>query len=86
MLTDEELVLGGLRFEDLVELKICTNRTDLQRKQAEHGFPLPIKTGTSQAMFLKSEVFAWLRERAALRDAPESRSSRRPNRSRRQNR
>ena len=69
MLTDEEIELGGYRFEDLQEKRIVENRTDLLRKQTDLGFPLPIKTGASQAMFLKSEVHAWLRRRAALRDA-----------------
>ena len=45
MLTDEEIELGGYRFEDLQEKRIVENRTDLQRKQTELGFPLPIKTG-----------------------------------------
>ena len=69
-LTDEQLALGGFRFEDLQELRIVENRTDLARKQDEHKFPLPIKTGKSQTLFLKAEVFAWLRERAAKREAP----------------
>lgn len=69
MLTDEQLELGGFRFEDLQEKRIVKNRTDLARKQAEHGFPLGVKTGEAQVVFLKSEVFAWLRKRAALRDA-----------------
>ena len=45
MLTDEEIGLGGYRFEDLQDLRIVTNRTDLARKQTELGFPLPVKTG-----------------------------------------
>ena len=68
-LTDDELALGGLRFEDLQALRIVENRTDLNRKQNDLGFPRPVKTGKSQALFLKAEVFAWLRQRAALRDA-----------------
>ena len=70
MLTDAELALGGYRFEDLQALRIIENRTDLARKQDELGFPKPVKTGKSQALFLKIEVHAWLRKRAALRDAP----------------
>ena len=70
VLTDDELDLGGYRFEDLQARRIITNRTDLSRKQRELGFPLPIKTGNSQAMFLRVEVHAWLRERVALRPAP----------------
>jgi hypothetical protein len=49
MLTDEEIALGGYRYEDLVALRIVTNRTDLDRKQTELKFPLPVKTGKSQA-------------------------------------
>jgi hypothetical protein len=70
VLTDDELDLGGYRFEDLQARRIITNRTDLSRKQRELGFPLPVKTGNSQAMFLRVEVHAWLRERVALRPAP----------------
>ena len=69
-LTDDELAQGGYRFEDLQARRIITNRTDLSRKQRELGFPLPVKTGNSQAMFLRVEVHAWLRERLALRPAP----------------
>jgi predicted DNA-binding transcriptional regulator AlpA len=62
---------GGYRYKDLLDARIVSNRTDLSRKQREHGFPLPIKTGVKQAWFVKSEVHAWLRKRAALRDKPE---------------
>ena len=72
MLTDEEIALGGYRFDELQALRIVTNRTDLERKQDELGFPKPIKTGKSQAWFPKAEVHAWLRMRAALRDTPHS--------------
>jgi hypothetical protein len=70
VLTDEELGQGGYRFKDLQALRIVENRTDLNRKQKKLGFPKPVKTGESQALFLKVEVHAWLRERAALRPAP----------------
>ena len=73
-LTDDELAQGGYRFEDLQARRIITNRTDLSRKQRELGFPLPVKTGNSQAMFLRVEVHAWLRERLALRPARASES------------
>lgn len=69
MLTDDQIALGGYRYEDLLELRILANRTDLQRKQDELGFPRPIKIGKSQALFMKAEVHDWLRERAAKRDA-----------------
>jgi predicted DNA-binding transcriptional regulator AlpA len=70
MISDEDLALGGYRYEDLIELRIVSNRTDLSRKQTDLGFPLPVKTGVSQATFLKSEVHDWLRKRAAMRGAP----------------
>jgi predicted DNA-binding transcriptional regulator AlpA len=69
MLTDQELELGGYRFEDMQEKRIVKNRTDLLRKQTDMGFPRGIKTGASQVIFLKAEVHAWLRGRAAQRDA-----------------
>jgi predicted DNA-binding transcriptional regulator AlpA len=67
-LTDDELAQGGYRFEDLQALRVVKNRTDLNRKQSELGFPRPVKTGKSQALFLKAEVHAWLAARALLRD------------------
>lgn len=69
-LSDADLALGGYRFEDLQELRIVENRTDLARKVEEHGFPKGVKTGKAQTLFLKAEVHAWLRKRAALRDEP----------------
>ncbi len=67
-MTSDEFDAGGYRFKDLQRARIVSNRTDLNRKQREHGFPLPVKTGDSQAWFPKSEVHAWLKQRAALRD------------------
>ena len=67
MLTDDQIAMGGYRFQDLKTLRVVENRTDLNRKQNELGFPLPVKTGKSQALFLKSEVHDWLRQRVALR-------------------
>jgi predicted DNA-binding transcriptional regulator AlpA len=69
-LTDEDLDEGGLKFEDLKRHKVVSSRSDLGRKQKELGFPLAIKTGPRQAMFLKSEVRDWLRKRAAMRGKP----------------
>jgi hypothetical protein len=68
MTTLDEFDLGGYRYEDLRDARIVSNRTDLNRKQRELGFPRPIKTGERAAWFPKSEVHAWLRQRAALRD------------------
>lgn len=69
MMTPDDFSGGGYRFKDLQAARIVSNRTDLNRKQREHGFPKPIKLGDSQAWFPKSEVHAWLKKRAALRDA-----------------
>jgi predicted DNA-binding transcriptional regulator AlpA len=68
MPTDQELAEGGYRFEDLLALRIVSGRTDLERKQKQHGFPKPVKTGARQTWFPKTEVHAWLRMRMALRD------------------
>ncbi len=65
---DDPFSAGGYRFKDLQDAGIVSNRTDLNRKQRELGFPRPIKTGERSAWFPKSEVHAWLRARAALRD------------------
>jgi len=70
MTTLDEFDLGGYRYEDLRDARIVSNRTDLNRKQRDLGFPRPIKTGERAAWFPKSEVHAWLRQRAALRDTP----------------
>ena len=70
MATDEELAEGGYRFDDLLRQRIVSGRTDLQRKQKQHGFPKPIKTGVRQNWFLKTEVHDWLRKRMAMRDEP----------------
>ncbi|MDF0523163.1 hypothetical protein P0R31_38770 [Bradyrhizobium yuanmingense] len=72
MMTDDEIALGGYRYEDLVADRIVRNRTDLNRKQRKHGFPIPVKLGDRQAWFPKSEVHAWVRQRAALRQKRDS--------------
>jgi predicted DNA-binding transcriptional regulator AlpA len=66
---DDDMSIDGYRYNDLLAAKIISGRTDLARKQTDHGFPRPVKTGNRQAFFLKSEVRAWLRERMAIRDA-----------------
>ena len=68
MITDKELAEGGYRFDDLVEHRIVSGRTDLDRKQKKYGFPKPVKTANRQTWFPKSEVHEWLRKRMALRD------------------
>ena len=69
-MTDDAFAEGCYAYDDLEAKGIVRGRTDLARKQKHHGFPRPIKTGTRQATFLRSEVHDWLRERAALRDTP----------------
>jgi hypothetical protein len=61
---------GGYRFKDLLREGIVSSRGDLNYKQNNLGFPRPIKIGLSAAWFPKSEVHAWLAQRAALRDRP----------------
>jgi predicted DNA-binding transcriptional regulator AlpA len=63
--TDEEIAGGLYTYNELVDLGLVRNRTDLQRKQRFYGFPLPLKTGTRQAPFLKTRVHNWVRRRAA---------------------
>ena len=59
---------GGYRFKDLLREGIVSSRGDLNYKQTRLGFPRPIKLGLSAAWFPKSEVHAWLAQRATLRD------------------
>ena len=62
---------GGYRFADLRQMRIVSTRSDLHHKQRHLGFPKPVKLGLGArggALFLKSEVDAWLAERARLRD------------------
>ena len=51
MITDKELAEGGYRFDDLVEHRIVSGRSDLDRKQKKYGFPKPVKTGNRQSWF-----------------------------------
>jgi predicted DNA-binding transcriptional regulator AlpA len=69
MMIPDEFSAGGYRYKDLEDARIISSRSDLNRKQREHGFPKPIKLGDSQAWFPKSEVHEWLRRRRALRDS-----------------
>jgi predicted DNA-binding transcriptional regulator AlpA len=63
-------LIAGYRFADLKARRIVSSRSDLHRKQREHGFPLPIKISDRAAWWPASEVHAWLRSRAALRGSP----------------
>jgi hypothetical protein len=62
---------GGYRFKDLLREGIVSSRGDLNYKQTRLGFPRPIKIGLSAAWWPKSEIFAWLEQRAALREVSE---------------
>ena len=62
--------IAGYRFEDLRAAGILKSRTDLARKQKDHGFPLPVKLGKRQAWFPRAEVQLWLNQRIAERPAP----------------
>jgi predicted DNA-binding transcriptional regulator AlpA len=66
---------GGYRFKDLLRERIVSSRSDLHYKQTRLGFPRPIKIGLSAAWYPKSEVHAWLGERAALREVQKMPSS-----------
>ena len=50
---------GFYRFDDLVDRRIVSSRSDLSDKQRKLGFPLPVKPGPKQALFLKTEVHRW---------------------------
>jgi predicted DNA-binding transcriptional regulator AlpA len=63
-------LVAGYRFDDLLEARIVSSRSDLHRKQRVHGFPLPIKISERSAWWPATEVHAWLRSRAALREKP----------------
>jgi predicted DNA-binding transcriptional regulator AlpA len=52
-----------LRFEDLKQRKIISNRPTLKRRQEKHGFPLGFKVGNAR-FWTEDEVEAWL---AAMR-------------------
>jgi predicted DNA-binding transcriptional regulator AlpA len=68
-------LVAGYRYSDLLERRIVSSRSDLHRKQREHGFPLPIKISDRAAWWPASEINAWLKSRAALRDQPKARSA-----------
>ena len=83
MTTTPDFNAGGYRFKDLLREGIVSSRGNLNYLQRRLGFPRPIKTGLSAAWFPKSEVHAWLAERAALRDCPANpESEKRPARER----
>ena len=68
MATVPDFNAGGYRFADLLREGIVSSRGNLNYLQTQLGFPRPVKTGLKTAWFPKSEVHAWLAQRAALRD------------------
>ena len=60
---------GFYRFNDLVDRRIVSSRSDLSDKQRKLGFPLPVKPGPKQALFLKTEVHRWAQSLVEKRDA-----------------
>ena len=70
-MTVPDFAAGGYRFKDLVEQRIVSSRGDLHYKQKHLDFPRPVKIGPAAAWFAKSEVHAWLAQRAALRGRSE---------------
>jgi predicted DNA-binding transcriptional regulator AlpA len=60
---------GFYRFDDLVDRRIVSSRSDLSDKQRKLGFPLPVKPGPKQALFLKTEVHRWAQRLVEKRDA-----------------
>ena len=54
MMIPDEFTAGGYRFKDLQAAGIVSNRTDLNRKQREHGFPATDKD--RRAIRLVSQV------------------------------
>jgi prophage regulatory protein len=57
-----------LTFETLVELGYVSNRVTLSRRVKRGEFPAPIRVGSRNVAWLKSEIDAWERARIATRD------------------
>jgi predicted DNA-binding transcriptional regulator AlpA len=60
--------IAGYRYNDLLNSRIISSRSDLLRKQRDLGFPRPVKTGDRAAWWPANEVHVWLRGRIAMRD------------------
>jgi len=54
-----------LRYADLVERQIVSNRTTLQRWIRDYGFPAGVKLGPHTRAWPADQVEAWLESRAA---------------------
>ena len=59
---------GFYRYGDLFDRRIVSSRSDLSDKQRKLGFPLPVKPGPKQALFLKTEVHSWAQRLVEKRD------------------
>jgi len=59
---------GFYRYGDLFDRRIVSSRSDLSDKQRKLGFPLPVKPGPKQALFLKTEVHRWAQRLVEKRD------------------
>jgi predicted DNA-binding transcriptional regulator AlpA len=57
-----------LTFETLVELGYVNNRVTLARRIQRGEFPAPIRVGSRNVAWIKSEIDAWQAERVAVRD------------------
>jgi hypothetical protein len=64
-----DIEAGFYRFDDLVDRRIVSSRSDLSDKQRRLGFPLPVKPGPKQALFVKTEVHRWAQRLIEKRDA-----------------
>jgi predicted DNA-binding transcriptional regulator AlpA len=62
--------IAGYRYADLLNSRIVSSRSDLNRKQRFLGFPKPVKTGDRSAWWPASEIHAWLQGRIDMRDDP----------------
>jgi prophage regulatory protein len=58
-----------LSFESLVELGYVSNRVTLGRRIKRGEFPAPIRLGSRNVAWLKSEIEAWEEERIAERNS-----------------
>jgi prophage regulatory protein len=57
-----------LTFETLVELGYVNNRVTLSRRIRRGEFPAPIRVGSRNVAWLKTEIDAWESSRIAMRD------------------
>jgi len=57
-------------YVDLVAAGYVNNRTTLHRRILRGEFPAPIRVGSRNVAWLKSEIDAWESKRIADRDRP----------------